>query len=128
MERWLPPDGMSGEMHHFDFREGGSYRMVITYAVSSDARGKSSENTDEVYVRITKLENGRRIEQEVMFDSDDPAFSGVMRMIWTFQPQDSGTLVSIRAENIPDGIRPEDHAAGLTSSLEKLARLVEREG
>jgi hypothetical protein len=43
------------------------------------------------------------------------------------QPQDEGTLVRIRAENVPEGIRPEDHDAGLNSSLEKLARLVEAE-
>lgn len=128
MERWLPPDGMSGEMHHFDFRNGGSFRMVLTYAASSNARGKSSEKTDEVNVRLTKLEEGQRIEQEVTFDSEDPAFAGIMRMIWTFEPRGAGTLVSIRAENVPDGIRPEDHVAGLTSSLQKLAQLVEQQG
>jgi uncharacterized protein YndB with AHSA1/START domain len=27
IERWLPPEGMTGEMLEFDFREGGRYRM-----------------------------------------------------------------------------------------------------
>lgn len=126
MERWLPPDNMTGNMLHFDFREGGSYRMRLTYAALQQGRGKTSEDSDEVEVRLTKLENGRRIEQEVTFESEDPLFSGVMRMNWTFQPQDKGTLVTIRAENVPEGIRPEDHDAGLNSSLAKLARLVER--
>jgi uncharacterized protein YndB with AHSA1/START domain len=128
MERWLPPDDMTGKMLRFDFREGGSYRMLLTYAAPQQGRGKTSEDSDEVEVRLTKLEDGRRIEQEVTFESEDPLFSGVMRMIWTFQPQDEGTLVTIRAENVPEGIRPEDHDAGLNSSLEKLARLVEAEG
>jgi uncharacterized protein YndB with AHSA1/START domain len=128
MERWLPPDDMTGKMLRFDFREGGSYRMLLTYAAPQQGRGKTSEDSDEVEVRLTKLEDGRRIEQEVTFESGDPLFSGVMRMIWTFQPQDEGTLVTIRAENVPEGIRPEDHDAGLNSSLEKLARLVEAEG
>jgi uncharacterized protein YndB with AHSA1/START domain len=127
MERWLPPDNMTGEILYFDFREGGSYRMRLTYAAPQQGRGKTSEDSDEVEVRLTKLEDGRRIEQEVNFESEDPSFSGVMRMIWTFQPQDEGTLVRIRAENVPEGIRPEDHDAGLNSSLEKLARLVEAE-
>jgi uncharacterized protein YndB with AHSA1/START domain len=128
MERWLPPDDMTGKMLRFDFREGGSYRMLLTYAAPREGRGKTSEDSDEVEVRLTKLEDGRRIEQEVTFESEDPLFSGVMRMIWTFQPQDERTLVTIRAENVPEGIRPEDHDAGLNSSLEKLARLVEAEG
>lgn len=125
MERWLPPDNMTGKMLHFDFREGGSYHMRLTYAEPEQGRGKTSEDSDEVEVRLTQLEDGRRIEQEVAFKSEDPSFSGVMRMIWTFQPQDGGTLVTIRVENVPEGIRPEDHDAGLNSSLKKLAGLVE---
>jgi uncharacterized protein YndB with AHSA1/START domain len=125
MERWLPPDDMTGAMQHFDFREGGSYRMRLTYAQSGQGRGKTSEDADEVAVRLTRLEEGRRIEQQVMFESEDPSFAGVMRMIWTFQPRDDGTLVTIRAEDVPEGIRPEDHEAGLISSLQKLAGFVE---
>jgi uncharacterized protein YndB with AHSA1/START domain len=128
MERWLPPDNMTGTMLHFDFREGGSYRMRLTYAEPQQGRGKTSEDFDEVEVRLTKLEDGRKIEQEINFESEDPSFSGVMRMIWTFQPQNEGTLVTIRAEDVPEGIRPEDHDAGLKSSLENLSRFVEDEG
>ena len=32
MERWLPPHNMTGDMLHFDFREGGFYRMRLSYA------------------------------------------------------------------------------------------------
>jgi uncharacterized protein YndB with AHSA1/START domain len=128
MEHWLPPDGMTGKMLHFDFREGGSYRIQLTYAEPQPEGGKTSEDSDEVEVRLTKLENGRRIEQEVTFESEEPSFSGVMRMKWTFEPQDEGTLVTIRAENVPEGIGPEDHAAGLNSSLENLERFLEAEG
>nr|AMP54049.1 activator of Hsp90 ATPase homolog 1-like protein [uncultured bacterium] len=48
-----------------------------------------------------------------------------MIMIWTFQPQGERTLVTVQAMNVPEGIRPEDHSAGLNSSLEKLAEFVE---
>jgi uncharacterized protein YndB with AHSA1/START domain len=115
-------------MLHFDFREGGSYRMRLTYDEPQQGRGKTAEDFDEAEVRITKLEPGRRIEQEINFKSEDPAFSGVMRMSWTFQPEDDGTLVTIRADNVPTGIRPEDHDAGLNSSLENLARFVRAQG
>lgn len=124
MEQWIPPSGMTGEMLHFDFREGGSYRMRLTYTAPEQARGKSSEDSDAVDVRLTKLEVGHRIEQEVTFESEDPAFAGVMRMIWTFEPEKEGTLVTVRAENVPGGIRPEDHEAGLNASLTNLSGYV----
>jgi uncharacterized protein YndB with AHSA1/START domain len=125
MERWLPPGNMTGEMLHFDFREGGSYRMRLAYGEPQHGRGKTSEDSDEVEVRLTRLEYGRRIEQEITFESADPAFAGVMRMIWTFEPEDVGTRVTIRAANVPEGIRPEEHDAGLNSSLGKLAGFLE---
>jgi uncharacterized protein YndB with AHSA1/START domain len=126
MERWLPPEGMTGEILHFDFRDGGSYRMRLTYVEPDHGHGKTTEASDEVEVRLTKIEDGLRIEQEVFFESEDPAFSGIMRMTWTFQSLVEGTLVTIQAENVPSGIRPDDHQAGLNSSLENLARYLEK--
>lgn len=128
MERWLPPSNMTGEMLHFDFREGGSYRMRLTYVDPQGERGKTSEDSDDVEVHLTKVEDGQRIEQEITFGSEDAAFSGVMRMTWTFRTEGDGTLVTVRAENVPDGIRPEDHEAGLSASLENLAEFVHEYG
>jgi len=126
MERWLPPSNMTGQMLRFDFREDGSYRMRLTYNDPQRGVGKTSEDADEVEVRLTGLAVGERIEQEVVFESDDPAFSGVMRMIWTFAPEGEATLVTVRAENVPPGISPKDHEVGLASSLENLAAFVEK--
>lgn len=127
MEQWLPPSNMMGKMLRFDFREGGSYRMRLTYREPQPGAGKTSEDADEVEVRLTKLEEGKRIEQEVVFESEDPAFSGLMHMVWTFQPKEEGTLVTVRAENVPAGISREDHEVGLNSSLENLAAFVEEQ-
>jgi hypothetical protein len=44
-----------------------------------------------------------------------------MRMTWQVSDDESGTLVTIRAEHVPPGISPADHAAGLASSLANLA-------
>lgn len=60
------------------------------------------------------------------FESDDPAFSGTMTMTWEVTAIDGGTRVDITADDVPDGISPEDHAAGLASSLANLAEYVER--
>lgn len=125
MESWLPPAGMTGHMETFDFREGGSYRLRLTYVDAGGGSGKSSADSDEVDVRFVRLVRDRRIEQEVTFDSEDPRFAGVMRMTWTFTPAGSGTEVSVRCEDVPEGIGAEAHAVGLRSTLENLARFTE---
>jgi uncharacterized protein YndB with AHSA1/START domain len=66
-----------------------------------------------------------RAFQAISFDSVDPAFSGKMTMVVTFEETDGGTEVTIVFEHIPSGIRPEDNEAGCRSSLEKLARYLE---
>lgn len=125
MEAWLPPAGMTGHIERFDFREGGSYRMRLVYDDETGGEGKSSADADEVEVRFVRLVEDRRIEQAVAFDADDPRFSGVMRMTWTFTPGPEGTEVTVRCENVPEGISAEDHAAGLSSTLENLAKFTE---
>ena len=118
---WLPPAGMSGRFEHFDARPGGSYRLVLTYEAGSTATGKSTADTDVVEGRFLDLVPGVRVAQAVGFVSDDPAYSGTMVMTWELSPVDGGTLVEIRADNVPAGISADDHAAGLASSLNNLA-------
>lgn len=125
MERWLPPAGMTGRMLEFDFREGGSYRMRLVYDDPAHGQGKTSQDADDVMVRFAKLVTGRGIEQVVMFDSADPAYSGEMRVSWLLEPVEQGTLVMVRAEDVPEGISAEDHEAGLSSTLRNLAAFVE---
>jgi hypothetical protein len=39
---------MSGRFERFDARPGGSYRLVLTYADASSARGKATADSDIV--------------------------------------------------------------------------------
>ena len=114
-------------MLNFAFREGGGYRMRLTYKESQHTPGKTSENSDEVEIRFVKLVPDERIEQAVTFNSHDSAFSGEMRMTWTLESAQNGTLVTVRCEDVPAGIRPEDHQAGLKSTLSNLAMFAERD-
>ncbi len=122
---WLPPTGMTGTFERFDSRPGGSYRLVLTYADASAARGKAKADTDIVESRFTDLVPGVRVVQAVDFVSDDPAYAGTMTMTWAIAEVDGGTRVDLIAENVPDGIPANDHAAGLASSLENLATYLE---
>jgi uncharacterized protein YndB with AHSA1/START domain len=122
---WLPPAGMRGEMHRFEPRQGGGYRMTLTYdRPSPEARGKTTADSDSVEVRFVEIVPGERIVQAVAFEADDPAYGGVMTMTWSFADAPGGTEVSVVVENAPPGIPEADHEAGIRSSLENLARFV----
>ena len=123
---WLPPAGMTGRFERFDAWPGGSYRMVLTYSDPSGAPGKATADSDVVEARFVDIVPGERVVQAVDFVSDDPAYAGTMIMTWGIAAADAGTRVSIVAEDVPDGISAEDHAAGLHSSLANLAAYVER--
>ena len=123
---WLPPEGMSGRFERFDARPGGSYRMVLTYADATGAPGKATADSDIVEGRFLDVVPGARVVQAVDFVSDDPAYAGTMTMTWEVTAVDAGTRVDIRADDVPDGISAEDHAAGLASSLANLAAYLER--
>jgi Activator of Hsp90 ATPase homolog 1-like protein len=116
---------MTGHMLAFEFREGGFYRMRLSYNQPNHSPGKTSENTDEVEVRFLKLIADKRIEQVVNFNSQNSDFAGSMKITWVFAAVSQGTEVTVRCENVPEGIRPEDHEAGLTSTLENLAEFTE---
>lgn len=122
---WLPPDGMSGRFERFDAHPGGSYRMILTYADASGAPGKATADSDVVEGRFLDVVPGARVVQAVDFVSDDPTYAGTMTMTWEVTPVDAGTRVEIRADDVPDGITAEDHAAGLVSSLANLAAYLE---
>jgi hypothetical protein len=49
---------MTGRFEHFDARPGGSYRLVLTYADASAARGKSAADSDVVDARFVEIVPG----------------------------------------------------------------------
>jgi len=118
---WLPPEGMRARFDRFDARPGGSYRLVLTYEDTAGARGKTTAESDVVDARFVSLEPGVRVVQEIDFESDDPSFAGTMTMTWDISSVDGGALVEITADEVPDGIAADDHAAGMASSLANLA-------
>lgn len=127
LEAWMCPEGMTGKVHDFDGQVGGGYRMSLFYPLAeTNHPGKTSEREDRYTARYVELVPPTKIVQTVEFDSQDPAFSGEMRMEVRLQEQgQKQTEVTIAFDDIPPGIRPEDNDAGTRSSLEKLAWYVE---
>jgi uncharacterized protein YndB with AHSA1/START domain len=121
---WLPPSGMTGTFEHFDLRVGGGYRMTLRYDDPTASTGKTDAGTDVVEATFTAVVPRERIVEAVEFDSTDPAVDGTMTMTWTLEPSGAGTVVTIRADDVPPGIDAADHEVGLRSSLDQLAAYV----
>jgi len=123
---WLPPGKMTGRALEYDFREGGRYRVELSYAGDErDGVGKTTGRTDVSRGRFVALEPAKRIVQSVEFETTDASFAGEMTMRWSFESLPEGTRVTVSAENVPPGITKADHDAGLRASLENLARFLQ---
>jgi uncharacterized protein YndB with AHSA1/START domain len=121
--RWRVPDNMTAEIHAFDARAGGRYRMTLTYRNSARPAGKTTGDADSFTGRFAELIPNEKIVEAISFETDDPDIRGEMRIITSFRDADGGTDVTMRFENIPSGIRPEDNELGTRQSLRKLAAL-----
>lgn len=119
---WLPPAGMTGRVLLFEPWQDGRYRIELRY--DEAGAGKTDAGSDVTSGRFLTLEPGRRLVQSVTFESDDPRFAGEMIVTWSLEAAAGGTEVTVTARNVPAGISAEDHAAGLASSLDNLARFL----
>jgi uncharacterized protein YndB with AHSA1/START domain len=127
LETWLAPSDMVGKVHNFNFSAGDGYTMSLFYPESEvNVQGKTADKEDRFTSRYIEIIPNKKIVEAVNFESDDTNFAGEMTMEVTFTPHKDDTEVTFHFKNIPKGIKPEDNEAGTISTLEKLARYVER--
>jgi uncharacterized protein YndB with AHSA1/START domain len=124
VSRWMVPDGMTSEVHTFEAREGGAFRISLTYDAPTSA-GKSSAHTDTYHGRFVRLVPDSTVVQVMEFETEDPAMRGEMTVTFTLVDADGGTDVIAVHEDVPAGVAPEDNELGWRMSLGKLAALVE---
>jgi uncharacterized protein YndB with AHSA1/START domain len=118
---------MTGHVHAFDPRAGGRFSMSLSYQHAADSPGgKTTDDTDTFRGCVAELIPDEKVVWVVEFESGNPDFAGEMRVTWSLADGNPGTVVTVLCENIPPGIRPEDNEMGSRSSLENLARLLER--
>ncbi|GIJ78674.1 Uncharacterized conserved protein YndB, AHSA1/START domain [Micromonospora phaseoli] len=122
--RWRVPDGMSGQVHVFEAREGGAFRVSLSYD-APDGVGKSAPHTDTYHGHFVRLVPGEQVVEVLEFETEDPALRGVMTMTTTLTDVDAGTEVLVVHDGIPDGIAAADNETGTRMALANLARLVE---
>jgi uncharacterized protein YndB with AHSA1/START domain len=128
VQLWMVPDNMTSRVHIFEPREGGTFRISLTYADTSTA-GKTEGSTDTFEGRFVRLVPGREVVQAIEFETDDPDVSGEMTVTYTLSgTEDGATELTGIHENLPPGVDPEANQLGWQMSLDKLARLVRATG
>ncbi len=122
--KWMVPDGMTSHVHAFDAREGGSFRISLTYDTPSGT-GKTTAQTDTFHGRFVKLVPNEQVVEVVEFETADPALRGEMTITYALADADGGTDVHAVHLGLPRGVSAADNEAGWRMSLVKLAALVE---
>ncbi|MEU4468061.1 SRPBCC domain-containing protein [Streptomyces sp. NPDC024017] len=126
--RWRVPTGMRAEVHEFDAREGGGFRVSLTYE-APDASGKSAAHTDTYRGHFARLVPDEQVVEVLEFEAVDPALRGAMTLTTTLtDAEGGGTDVLMVHEGIPDAVPAADNETGTRMALENLARLVEADG
>ena len=125
VQQWMVPDGMASEIHAFDAREGGTFRISLTYDDPTQA-GKTDAATDTFHGRFVGSCPTPRWCRPWSSRRDDPAMQGEMTITYRLDDApDGGTTVTGIHEGVPPGVRPEDNELGWQMSMAKLAALVE---
>ena len=127
VQQWMVPDDMTSEVHEFDAREGGAFRISLTYDEPT-RDGKTSSHTDTHHGRFVRLEPDTEVVQVLEFETDDPALQGVMTVAYSLTDAGDGTEIVGLHMGLPPGVEPADNELGWTMSLDKLAHLVETGG
>ena len=122
--RWRVPTDMSSRVHQFDAREGGTFRVSLTYD-SPDAAGKSAQHTDTYHGHFARLVPDEQVVEVLEFETTDPALRGTMTITTTLTDADGGTDVVVLHDGIPDAVSAADNELGTRIALAQLAELVQ---
>lgn len=124
---WKVPTGMTCHVHSFEAREGGSFRISLSYDEPTRT-GKTAARTDTYRGRFVKLVPNERVVEVDEFETDDPALRGEMTVTTELLDSDGGTEVIISYEGLPQGVSIADNETGTRMALAKLASFVEALG
>jgi uncharacterized protein YndB with AHSA1/START domain len=122
---WMVPAGMTSHVHAFDAREGGSFRISLTYNEPAGT-GKTTADTDTYHGRFVRLVANEQVIESVEFETTDPEMRGEMTItISLAEAEGGGTDVLAVHEGLPRAVPIADNEAGWREALAKLAALVE---
>src|SRR6266853_1133013 len=100
---WMVPTGMTSHVHAFDAREGGSFRISLTYD-SPTGTGKTTAHTDTYHGRFVKLVTNEQVVEVVEFETTDPALRGQMTITISLADAGGGTDILAVHDGLPRGV------------------------
>ena len=115
LAKWLPPNGFTCSVHHFEPTVGGTFKMSFRNFTTGKSHAFGGE--------FRELVPGERVIYTDKFD--DPNLPGEMEVTVTLKKVLVGTEVNITQAGVPDVIPPEACYLGWQESLRNLAKLVE---
>jgi uncharacterized protein YndB with AHSA1/START domain len=121
---WMVPTGMTIQVHAFDPRQGGAFRISLSYDAPTGT-GKTTAHTDTYHGRFVKLVPNEQVVEIVEFETEDPALQGEMTITFTLADAGGGTEVVAVHDGLPPGLSATDNETGWQMSLANLAALVE---
>ena len=121
---WMVPTGMTSHIHACDAREGGTFRISLTYDDPTDT-GKTSAQTDTVHGRFVMLVRNEKVVQVIEFETDNPFMQGEMHVTILLRDGEGGTVLVAVHDHLPPALSPSDNELGWRISLGKLKTLVE---
>ncbi|HEY3041388.1 MAG TPA: SRPBCC family protein [Pyrinomonadaceae bacterium] len=121
---WMVPNGMTSHVHVFDAREGGLFRISLTYDEATGT-GKTTAHSDTYHGHFVKLVPNEQVVEVMEFETNDPAMRGEMMITFTLTDAAGGTDVLAVHDNLPLGLSPVDNETGWRMAFDKLAAFVE---
>ena len=118
VQQWMVPDGMTSEIHSFNPREGGAFRISLTYDEPTDT-GKTSDRADTSHGRFTHLVPDEEVVQVVKFETDDPGMQGEMTITYRLRDVDGGTEVEGRHADLPPALSREDNERLIQQTIDQ---------
>jgi uncharacterized protein YndB with AHSA1/START domain len=122
---WKFPPGMTIRVREFEGREGGFFRVSLTYEDLTRV-GKTTAHTDTYHGRFVRLVPNEQVVEVVEFETADPALRGEMTITTTLTEVDGGTQVVAEHDGLPPGVPTAANEEGWRLALAKLAALVEQ--
>jgi len=113
--KWLPPNGFTGTVHHWEPKVGGSFRVSFRNFTTGDGHSFGGE-----YLELVPHERIRYTDK-----FEDSNLAGTIQVTVTLKEVPVGTELTIVQEGLPDAIPVAACYVGWQQSLANLAVLVE---
>lgn len=114
LAKWLPPNGFTCHVEHFDGKVGGTFKMSFKNFTTGNSHSFGGEYLELIPNKLIRYTD----------KFDDPNLPGTMHVTVNLKPVVVGTEITIEQSGIPSAIPVEACYLGWQESLNQLAALV----